>query len=1695
MWRVAWRVLAALLALAVALVATVIIVLHTDWGREQVRKRVEAQLGGTVNGTLSIGKLEGSVLGEFTLVDVTIRDAEGRVAVYAPDVDIDYNPWALLWDRFDASSVALPGVKITAATLPNGDCNVLTLLDGKPGEPGAPPSEPSPWRVIIDALSITAGAVTVECEDLALATFSGVDVTSSLTAGAGDVTFTMSSLRANWDEQDVPLSASVVISDVEGGWLFSDGTVSGADIVATAPTIRMGTGGAIEGLVDVAAGARTLSLEQPVHLPAATLDAELERSAYGRPLIVRGRGAAGAVRGDIAASIDTLIAVSAELQLADLDVSRWTATSPPTALSGHAAILLAGADVSAARGIVATDLTGEIAGAPAERVAAVVSVAELAGAFVGLAYGPGGELSGSGTLAVIDGRVVVSDGAAEGHAEVAEWTGPDLAAAGTVTFDLVANGPLDDLEVAGAVGGTKLRVDATRVSSVSGRVDLAGVPDRLQGDVVAYASGIRSGARRVAPMRITARRQSPGGPIAMTVRSRSGSGMAIAANADVVPGERGAEVAVTWFELARRGVAWRGSASGAVTYAGDVTVRRAVARSGDGTLVASGTVTAGEILDVSGRVRGTAVELGEVATLLGGDTVARGSSSFVASVTMRGDDLTATIEGDARGVSLGTATTGFDADYDVDLRYGRLALDVRGSGAGVGSAEIGATIIAPRDVTDAVAWRGLRRRSVLSADVTVANIDVARACRALDCGGSPGGIIERATANMSRTGEGSISITGSGIPAPWGDEELDGTATASFDSAGLAHVEADTRGRISGTITAAADIALPSVPFSRTAWEAAGRSSIRGGTIRVRDARPNAALLARIDHRIRSVTGLDLDVTVDPGATTTDIAMSVEGVASDIVDDTLEVTLDVAIAGPDATGTASVTGARAGTGRVNGTVSVPSDLLDAVAWRGADQSWVRALTVELESARIERRWLVDAGVDHLFAASAVNGTVDIGDSAQEIGGELRARAVRTRAWRGPAAVTASFTGAAAGDISIVATLTTPKDGTASIDAVARAPQRLDDRQAWRALDESALRRAKVTARSLSVSPESLARFGLEGYEVTGLVDVDAIVADRAKKTVITATAAALRVPSVKRPTRVAVEATVRDDRIDVDASATFAERDVSGASLHLGAGRLALRANGFGALRTAPATGDFIVDGMPARVVFGLLGRRPSLTGSIDASGEMAGTFDAPTGSAIVSVDDAEVRRVGFTSLTGEIAYDGETLTAGVDGTQVAGGTASASARVARSDAGALVADMKAKDFDVAVLSALDPSFAFSGLVSGSATARGTRDAPIVEGALALVDGRIDLGGPIPVVKNVSASLAIAKSVAKIEVDGKAGGGALGLRARSKLDGLLPQTVSGTMTADTLPINTGSGVSYLTIDAAIRGRRGAGGWDATVSAKQGTFVLPSGKSRRLHTTSRPADVVFVEETVARASGAAEAPALRSIALIIDELSVRGAGVNAELRVGVSRTYGDGAAMTGGAETLRGTVELFGRKYEIRRAVATFDGASETDPFIDVRVAHEFGAFTLFVDVRGRLSQPSVTLSADPPLYGEEQLIAIVLGATPGEEDSDRPLVTGAAGIAAGVVSGRLQSLVADVLPVDVVRVDSGDDPLAAESITVGKWLTEKLFVAYRHRFDAAPGENSGEATFEWRFWRRWMIEGFFGDRSAGGADLVWIMRY
>jgi translocation and assembly module TamB len=208
-------------------------------------------------------------------------------------------------------------------------------------------------------------------------------------------------------------------------------------------------------------------------------------------------------------------------------------------------------------------------------------------------------------------------------------------------------------------------------------------------------------------------------------------------------------------------------------------------------------------------------------------------------------------------------------------------------------------------------------------------------------------------------------------------------------------------------------------------------------------------------------------------------------------------------------------------------------------------------------------------------------------------------------------------------------------------------------------------------------------------------------------------------------------------------------------------------------------------------------------------------------------------------------------------------------------------------------------------------------------------------------------------------------------------------------------------------------------------------------------------------------------------------------------------------LTGQVHTSGGWLELLGRRYNIEKARVGFGGEAELDPEIDVRLTRELSQTRLIIEVHGTAKKPALTLTCDPPIYDQSEVIAAILSGDPATQRvDDRSLDSKVTGAISGLLVGKIKDQIAPGLPIDVIKVDTGTEGatgLGDTRVEVGKYITDTVYVSYVHQFGSTfvgtQRFNSNEADLEWRFKKRYELETGFGDAAVGKVNLFWTVRY
>ena len=252
-----------------------------------------------------------------------------------------------------------------------------------------------------------------------------------------------------------------------------------------------------------------------------------------------------------------------------------------------------------------------------------------------------------------------------------------------------------------------------------------------------------------------------------------------------------------------------------------------------------------------------------------------------------------------------------------------------------------------------------------------------------------------------------------------------------------------------------------------------------------------------------------------------------------------------------------------------------------------------------------------------------------------------------------------------------------------------------------------------------------------------------------------------------------------------------------------------------------------------------------------------------------------------------------------------------------------------------------------------------------------------------------------------------------------------------------------------------------------------------------------------------APGAAPAPAEEPFKTVIHVAAPRRLRVRAdqpridvELKADALLAFAGGRdEATGAVEVVRGQVEpIGGRVFEVRRGKLTFTGDRIATGVLDVVAEYQNPSAKVTAVIGGTLSKPQLGLTSEPPMEEAQIALLVATGRTEVKAGTGgvNTLAAGEAGLAAAgaLMTGVFKDLLADKLPVDSVSLD-------ATAASVGKYLTDRIYVGYVRRFDAKPekGENPDEVRFEYQLAPGWQVETRYGSGQSGSASIVWTRTY
>jgi autotransporter translocation and assembly factor TamB len=825
---------------------------------------------------------------------------------------------------------------------------------------------------------------------------------------------------------------------------------------------------------------------------------------------------------------------------------------------------------------------------------------------------------------------------------------------------------------------------------------------------------------------------------------------------------------------------------------------------------------------------------------------------------------------------------------------------------------------------------------------------------------------------------------------------------------------------------------------------------------------------------------------------------------------------------------ASLTGNLAGKGigklDINAATRVPRDQLDPVAWKRMGSRAMKSARATLSNVRVAGAMRF-AG-EPVMARGVISGSLQVDDQSLRATGEISAQRLRVIGVRQRINASARFN-AEGGRLTMRAIAGGRGLGQFDGQVEAHIPNDLGDVERWKRMDEYSI--AGIT---LDASKFSLARIRqlvpTMMPPINGTVEGRVVVAKHATSATITGSVAKLyNAKTATRPVDATIRAFIDDSSSTASLNSRIKGTPLANGRVSLAAGIRTFHNGGVEALTKARLDGSIKVSRLPLRMVADAaeLELRQRISGALVATANISGSAQSPRVVATADLSGARVDRVQFRSFDVRGELGDRAIVASATATQRSGGRLDAVVNMERLGKQRITGSVTAKDFELAFLRGLDrggssPFAGIGGRAFASVQVAGTAEKVEPRGTFRLTNGKLRPPDPeLAPLSDINVTATFDSSKLEAKLSARSGNGSLWGTVNGTLRNQELVSVTGRVRTRRYPYLAGEQTVKIDSDTRIKASPKKNMWDVSAYIASATVRVPDPLSKRetaKHSINAGmSDVIFLDDPKRRrkrrklrrsrkAAVLTQDPSMRIKINAPGTIRLRGPDelIKAQASANLIVTMvGDDAIIQGEVRTTQGRdrVKIIDRQYEIEVAEITFDGQVPPDPRINLRISHAFETLTLRVTVRGRASKiEPPQFSSDPGGFDRATLLGYFLGRDPDNPAADDTAIENkAAALVVGYFASKAQDWLRDYLPIglDVLNVETDVSTRQVSRVTVGKWINDDLFVAYRYSPTADDVNNTNEAQVEYRLTRRWSLEGTYGDNGKGGLDILWIRRF
>jgi autotransporter translocation and assembly factor TamB len=527
-----------------------------------------------------------------------------------------------------------------------------------------------------------------------------------------------------------------------------------------------------------------------------------------------------------------------------------------------------------------------------------------------------------------------------------------------------------------------------------------------------------------------------------------------------------------------------------------------------------------------------------------------------------------------------------------------------------------------------------------------------------------------------------------------------------------------------------------------------------------------------------------------------------------------------------------------------------------------------------------------------------------------------------------------------------------------------------------------------------------------------------------------------------------------------------------------------------------------------------LRGIPAGMDGRVSGRVNIAGPPEQPAIDASVSISDVVYRKFALSNMTISAAYREENLRLQAAGynreRKMLGVEGSVPLRLSlwplayEPGPESMRVFVDVEDVDITDIDSLirDFEYQITGVVGMKAEVGGTIHHPHVTGSLALREGTLLLKPQRLFYRDLEADLRFEPDLIEI-VDIRIADGATGILSLKGVihhEGLRPGKVD---------VHAGGKDIQAPVYAGLTAQinpdlRFQGTWDAPVVT--GDVSISRGRVNLDVLFSRQPSEIKVVQPRIEDNGVFRIPDETPPALaFVDPLRadvtitvppgnvwLRGKDESIEItgKVNVTKEPGRSFIVYGPLYAVRGTYQFRGKLFKITRGELNFIGQEVIDPPLDIQAETRIGDVRIIIYLTGTYEKQTIRFESDPSLDEIDIISYLIFGRPQTSLTEGESFRAGEAALAltGQIAADELRDILGDRFRIDYINISAGSGGFQHGSLSMGKYLTPRLFVIYRQSFST---ENPQQVEVYYEINRHFSLETQVSDEKTSAVDLIW----